>query len=127
VLNSLESQRGTTFPVPSLVDFGSARSVEIGQSLTTIVGGEGNLNKVEEHIENLKQDIKNEESMEECARIQERITRLASGIAVIRVGAHTEVEMIEKKHRIEDALEAVRSAQLEGVDPWRRHNSVFDC
>ena len=50
-----------------------------------------------------------------CARLQERVTRLASGIAVIRVGAATEVEMIEKKHRIEDALEAVRSAQQEGV------------
>ena len=47
--------------------------------------------------------------------MQDRITRLASGVAVIRVGAATEIEMIEKKHRIEDALEAVRSAQLEGV------------
>ena len=55
--------------------------------------------------------------MYECERIQERITRLASGIAIIRVGAFTEVEMIEKKHRIEDALEAVKSAQLEGIVP----------
>jgi len=55
--------------------------------------------------------------MNECERIQERITRLASGIAVIRVGAATEVEMTEKKHRIEDALEAVRSAQIEGIVP----------
>jgi chaperonin GroEL len=50
-----------------------------------------------------------------CERIQERITRLASGVAIIRVGASTEVEMIEKKHRIEDALEAVNSAQAEGI------------
>jgi chaperonin GroEL len=49
--------------------------------------------------------------------LQERITRLASGISVIRVGAATEIEMIEKRHRIEDALEAVKSAQLEGVLP----------
>ena len=55
--------------------------------------------------------------MAECTRLQERITRLASGIAVIRVGAPTEIEMIEKKHRIEDALEAVRSAQMEGTVP----------
>jgi chaperonin GroEL len=52
-----------------------------------------------------------------CDQIQERITKLASGVAVIRVGAATEVEMIEKKHRIEDALEAVKSAQQEGVVP----------
>ena len=57
------------------------------------------------------------ESIYECERLQERITRLASGIAIIRVGASTEVEMIEKKHRIEDALEAVRSAQQEGIIP----------
>ena len=49
--------------------------------------------------------------------IQERITRLASGVAIIRVGAATEVEMTEKRHRVEDALEAVRSAQMEGVVP----------
>ena len=50
-----------------------------------------------------------------CERIQERITRLASGVAIIRVGASTEVEMTEKKHRIEDALEAVSAAQAEGI------------
>ena len=53
--------------------------------------------------------------MTECTRIQERIVRLSSGVAVIRVGGATEVEMTEKRHRIEDALEAVRSAQQEGI------------
>ena len=53
--------------------------------------------------------------MHACERVQERITRLASGVAVIRVGAATEVEMIEKKHRVEDALEAVRAARQQGV------------
>ena len=53
--------------------------------------------------------------MQICQGIQERITRLASGVAVIYVGAPTQVEMIEKKHRIEDALEAVRSAQIDGI------------
>ena len=53
--------------------------------------------------------------MYECERLQQRITRLASGISIIRVGASSEVELIEKKHRIEDALEAVRSAQAEGI------------
>ena len=60
-------------------------------------------------------EIQNTDSLPECERIQERITRLASGVAVIRVGAATEVEMIEKRHRIDDASEAVRSAQEEGI------------
>jgi len=63
----------------------------------------------------LKQLIKDTDSMTECTRIQERIVRLSSGVAVIRVGGATEVEMTEKRHRIEDALEAVRSAQQEGI------------
>ena len=57
------------------------------------------------------------DSMQACERHQGRLVRLASGVAVIRVGGSTEVEMIEKKHRIEDALEAVRSAQEEGIIP----------
>jgi len=55
--------------------------------------------------------------MDECRNLQHRITRLNSGVAIIKVGAPTEVEMIEKKHRVEDALEAVRSAQAEGIVP----------
>ena len=65
----------------------------------------------------LKIELEQTDSVYECERIQERITRLASGIGIIRVGGLTEVEMIEKKHRIEDALEAVTSAQQEGVVP----------
>ncbi len=57
------------------------------------------------------------DEMSDGEKIQERITRLASGIAIIKVGAPTEIEMIEKKHRIDDALEAVRSAQEEGIVP----------
>jgi len=72
---------------------------------------------VEERIALLKSTIETTENMEECRLHQNRITRLASGVAVIRVGGATEVEMTEKKHRIEDALEAVRSAQEEGVIP----------
>ena len=65
----------------------------------------------------LKTEITQTDSLKECERLQERITRLASGVAVIRVGAASQIEMIEKKHRIEDALEAVRAAQLEGIVP----------
>jgi len=61
--------------------------------------------------------MSNTEDMRECEKIQERITRLSSGIAIINVGGATEVEMIEKKHRIEDALEAVKAAQDAGTVP----------
>ncbi len=100
-----------------LTHLGQAKKVEVIKNNTTIVGGMGDMKKVQERIETLKEEIKQTEDLNECERIQERITRLVSGIAIIRVGAPTEVEMIEKKHRIEDALEAVKSAQQEGVVP----------
>ena len=96
---------------------GSCKKVEILKGLSTFIGGKGDYEEVDRRIENLKVELEQTENLRECERIQERITRLASGVAIIRVGAATEVEMIEKKHRIEDALEAVRSAQLEGIVP----------
>ena len=95
--------------------FGQAKKITINKGWTTIVGGKGDQNEIDKTIDTIKAEIKDTESLKECERLQERITRLASGVAVIRVGAATEVEMIEKKHRIDDALEAVRSAQEEGI------------
>ena len=80
-----------------------------------MVGSKGDEGSIEKQIEALKAEIQQTDDIKACERIQERITRLASGVAVIRVGAATEVEMLEKKHRIDDALEAVRSAQEEGI------------
>ena len=101
----------------SLTDFGKAASVEITKNTTTVVDGEGDYEKVDETIERIKVEIQQTEDMHEAGRLQDRVTRLSSGVAIIRVGASSEVEMIEKKHRIEDALEAVRSAQQEGIAP----------
>tara|TARA_Y100000592_G_scaffold84776_1_gene136081 strand:- start:4371 stop:5945 length:1575 start_codon:yes stop_codon:yes gene_type:complete len=98
-----------------LQHFGQCKKVSISKTWTTIIGGKGNEESIDERINSLKVEIQNTDSLPECERIQERITRLASGVAVIRVGAATEVEMIEKRHRIDDALEAVRSAQEEGI------------
>jgi len=95
--------------------FGQSKSVSVSKLWTTIVGGKGDYDAIDKQIDVLKVEIQQTENLKECERIQERITRLASGVAVIRVGASTEIEMIEKKHRIEDALEAVRSAQQQGV------------
>jgi len=100
-----------------LKHLGSANSIDITKNLTTIIDGDGDIDLIEERIEALKVELAQTENIHECEKIQERITRLASGIAIIRVGAATEVEMIEKKHRIEDALEAVKAAQEEGVVP----------
>ena len=97
--------------------FGSAKTFECSKNFTTIVGGTGNIKEVEEKIEVLKTELGQTEDLHECERIQERITRLASGIAIIKVGGATEIEMTEKRHRIEDALEAVKSAQQEGIIP----------
>ena len=101
----------------SLSDFGKAASVEITKNTTTVVDGEGDYEKVDETIERINVEIQQTDDIHEASRLQERVTRLSSGVAIIRVGASSEVEMIEKKHRIEDALEAVRSAQQEGIVP----------
>ena len=100
-----------------LQHFGQCRSVDITRNLTTVIGGKGNFEQIDKRIEVLKASLKDTDEMSECEKIQERITKLAAGVAVIHVGAPTEVEMIEKKHRIEDALEAVKSAQQEGIVP----------
>ena len=97
--------------------FGEVKKIEVSKNITTLLGGAGDLDEVEKQIEKLKAIMKDTENIYECEKTQERITRLASGISVIRVGAATEIEMTEKHHRVEDALEAVRSAQLEGILP----------
>lgn len=100
-----------------LKDLGTCVKIESVKNSTTVVGGKGQYEEIEKQIESLKVELTQTDNLTECNRIQERITRLASGVAVIRVGAATEVEMIEKKHRIEDALEAVKAAQQEGIVP----------
>ena len=111
----ISAQTGKTLADVKLADLGSAKTVESNKLWTTIVGGEGDPESISSRIESLREEFKITEDIGECEKIQERITRLSSGVATIYVGGTTEVEMIETKHRIEDALEAVRSAQEEGV------------
>lgn len=94
---------------------GSCKSIESGKAMTTFVGGKGEGEAVEERIETVKALLRQTESTHEQKILNERITRLASGVSVIRVGGATDVEMTETKHRIEDALEAVKSAQKDGI------------
>ena len=100
-----------------LEHLGTCSKIEISKHNTTIVDGARNHEQVEERLETLKAELEQAKSLPECERIQERITRLAAGVAIIKVGAATQVEMIEKKHRVEDALEAVKAAQLDGIVP----------
>jgi chaperonin GroEL len=111
-VNRLSGMRVKEVKLP---DLGSSSKIEISRNLTTIMGGKGDVDEIEKRVETLKAQLSDTENLHECERLQDRITKLASGVAVIRVGGATEIEMIEKKHRIEDALEAVKSAQQEGI------------
>ena len=113
----ISRESGQKLQETQMHQLGSAKFVESTKYSTTIVGGLQDYEQVEKRIESLKSRIEQTDELPECESIQSRITRLNSGVAVIRVGGSTEVEMIEKKHRIEDALEAVRAAQEEGVVP----------
>jgi len=108
-------EKGMNLRDIALDNFGTAQSIDITRNITTIIGGNGDEETIEEAIETLKEEVSTSETMEYAEKIQERITRLASGVAILKVGAATEIEMTEKKHRIEDALEAVKSAQQEGI------------
>lgn len=100
-----------------LSHLGQARQIEIEKNSTTIVDGNGDWSLIENRVEALKSEIKQTDDFGQSKTLQHRVTRLQSGVAIIEVGAASEIEMVEKKHRIEDALEAVRSAQQKGIVP----------
>tara|TARA_R100000900_G_scaffold27494_3_gene21717 strand:- start:1671 stop:3254 length:1584 start_codon:yes stop_codon:yes gene_type:complete len=111
----ISREGGAKLQETKMVNFGTSKFVESTKNGTIFVGGNSNVEMIQGKIESLRSQMETTESIEECDLIQKRITRLASGVAVIRVGGSTEVEMTERKHRIEDALEAVKAAQDEGV------------
>ena len=94
---------------------GRAKSVKITKDDTTIVGGNGSKDAIEERIAQIKNEIENTTSDFDKEKLQERLAKLSGGVAVIKVGAATEVELKEIKHRIEDALQATRAAVEEGI------------
>ena len=96
-------------------DLGKARQVISTKEDTTIIGGFGNSKNIEERVNQLQYQIENAESDFDKEKLQERVAKLAGGVAVIEIGAATEVEMKEKKLRIEDALNATRAAIEEGI------------
>ena len=96
---------------------GTARRVVITKDDTTIVDGAGDTAAVEGRVNQIKAEIENTDSDWDREKLQERLAKLAGGVCVIKVGAATEVELKEKKHRIEDAVSATRAAIEEGIVP----------
>ncbi len=96
---------------------GTARKVVITKDDTTVVEGAGTHADVEARVKQIRQEIENSDSDWDREKLQERLAKLSGGVAVIKVGAATEVELKEKKHRIEDAIQATRAAVEEGIVP----------
>lgn len=96
---------------------GKARKVTVGKDSTTIIDGAGTEDQILERVESIKSQIDNSTSPFEIEKLQERLGRMVGGVAVIHVGGFTEVEMKEKKDRVEDALHATRAALEEGILP----------
>lgn len=96
---------------------GSAKSIKVSKEETTIIGGNGNHDVVKERVAQIKREIQETTSDYDRGNLEERLAKLAGGVAVINVGAATEAEMKEKKARVEDALHATRAAVIDGIVP----------
>ncbi len=98
-------------------DLGHAKSIKISRTSTTIVDGAGSAEAISERVAEIKSSLASANSDYEKEKLQERLAKLAGGVAVIRIGANTEAELKEKKYRVEDALNATRAAIEEGIIP----------
>ncbi|MEP7208871.1 MAG: chaperonin GroEL, partial [Casimicrobiaceae bacterium] len=101
----------------TLKDLGRAKKIEVGKEDTTIIDGGGEKASIETRVKNIRKQVEEATSDYDKEKLQERVAKLAGGVAVIKVGAATEVEMKEKKARVEDALHATRAAVEEGIVP----------
>jgi len=111
----ISEEMGRTVEGATIDDFGHARRVLSTKDDTTIIEGRGNEAEIQSRIKALKSQVEETTSDYDREKLQERLAKLAGGVAVIRVGAATEVELKEKKHRVEDALSATRAAVEEGI------------
>jgi len=113
----ISDEMGLKLENTQIAQLGRARKVVVDKDNTTIVDGAGELDKIKARINQLKAEIENTDSDFDREKLQERLAKLAGGVAVIKVGAATETEIKEKKHRVEDALSATRAALEEGIVP----------
>jgi len=111
----ISEETGMSLEKATLNDLGRAKRVEIGKENTTIIDGAGDAKNIEARVKQIRVQIDEATSDYDREKLQERVAKLAGGVAVIRVGAATEVEMKEKKARVEDALHATRAAVEEGI------------
>ena len=113
----ISDELGLKLENATLNDLGRAKRVEAGKEETTIIDGAGDKKSIEGRIKSIRQQIEETTSDYDKEKLQERVAKLAGGVALVKVGAATEVEMKEKKARVEDALHATRAAVEEGVVP----------
>jgi chaperonin GroEL len=113
----ISEEIGLTLETTDLTMLGRAKSVKVGKEATTIINGAGKKVDIDERTAQIKSQIMESTSDYDKEKLQERLAKLAGGVAVVNVGAATEAELKEKKHRVEDALSATRAAIEEGVIP----------
>jgi chaperonin GroEL len=113
----ITEEMGLKLENTQLSQLGRARRVVVAKDNTTIVDGAGDQEAIKGRINQIKNEIENTDSDFDREKLQERLAKLAGGVAVVKVGAATETEMKEKKHRVEDALQATRAALEEGIVP----------
>ncbi|MEN4921067.1 chaperonin GroEL [Achromobacter spanius] len=111
----ISEETGMSLEKAGLAELGQAKRIEVGKENTTIIDGAGDSKSIEARVKQVRIQIEEATSDYDREKLQERVAKLAGGVAVIRVGAATEVEMKEKKARVEDALHATRAAVEEGV------------
>jgi chaperonin GroEL len=113
----ITEEMGLKLENTSLSQLGRARKVVVDKDSTTIIDGAGDQEAIKGRIKQIKSEIESTDSDFDREKLQERLAKLAGGVAVVKVGAATETEMKEKKHRVEDALQATRAALEEGIVP----------
>ena len=113
----ISEEVGLALDKATIADLGRAKKVQVSKENTTIIDGAGDTGAIEARIKQIKAQIEETSSDYDREKLQERVAKLAGGVAVIKVGAATEVEMKEKKARVEDALHATRAAVEEGIVP----------
>ena len=113
----ITEEMGLKLENTQLSQLGRARRVVLAKDTTTLIDGAGEADAIKGRINQIKTEIENTDSDFDREKLQERLAKLAGGVAVVKVGAATETEMKEKKHRVEDALQATRAALEEGIVP----------
>ena len=113
----ISEERGMSLETTTMDMLGSAEKIEIGKDTTTVINGKGSSKDIKLRVQQIKTQIKSSTSDYETEKMQERLAKLSGGVAVLYVGAPTEVEMKEKKDRVDDALAATRAAVEEGIVP----------